>query len=181
MNGLEAALDELGTVARAVDPVQIEASARAIAGAGTVMVYGCGREGLMLRALAMRLAHLGLSVSVQGDMAAPPLGRGDLFLCSAGPGDLATVTALMGVAQGAGAKVLMLTAEPEAEAPCCADQLLVIPAQTMARDMGGGSVLPMGSLYEGALFLLGEMLVLRLAEMLGQGPDALRARHTNME
>ena len=62
-----------------------------------------------------------------------------------------------------------------------ADDLLVIPAQTMARDVGGASVLPMGSLFEGAMFLVFEVLVLRLREALGETPETMRARHTNME
>jgi 6-phospho-3-hexuloisomerase len=114
-------------------------------------------------------------------MAAPPLGPGDLFLCSAGPGELSTVTALMGVAQRDGAQVLMITAEPDHPSPRRADQLLVIPAKTMARDQGGVSTLPMGSLFEGAMFMVFEIMILRLAAILGQTPEAMRSRHTNME
>ncbi len=39
----------------------------------------------------------------------------------------------------------------------------------------------MGSLYEGALFVLFEIMVLRLANIFGETPDTMRARHTNME
>lgn len=181
MNPMLAALRELETVALALDDAQVEAACQTIARARRIVAYGCGREGLMLRALAMRLHHLGLSVAMQGDMAAPPLGTGDLFLCSAGPGELSTVTALMGVAQRDGAQVLMITAEPDQPSPRKADQRLVIAAQTMARDLGGTSTLPMGSLFEGAMFLVFEIMVLRLATILGQTPDQMRARHTNME
>ncbi len=62
-----------------------------------------------------------------------------------------------------------------------ADELLVIPAQTMARDIGGDSVLPMGSLFEGAMFVVFEALVLRLRDALGESAESMRARHTNME
>jgi D-arabinose 5-phosphate isomerase GutQ len=41
--------------------------------------------------------------------------------------------------------------------------------------------LPMGSLYEGAMFVLFEMVVLDLADVLGQSPAQMRARHTNLE
>ena len=41
--------------------------------------------------------------------------------------------------------------------------------------------LPMGSLYEGAMFVLFEMVVLELARVLGQSPSQMRARHTNLE
>jgi 6-phospho-3-hexuloisomerase len=181
MTPILAALKELETVALATDDAQIEAACQTIARARRIVAYGCGREGLMIRALVMRLHHLGLSVAMQGDMAASPLEPGDLFLCSAGPGELSTVTALMGIAQKGGAHVLMITAEPDKPSPSQADQLLVIPAQTMARDLGGISTLPMGSLFEGSMFLLSEIMVLRLATLLGQTPDQMRARHTNME
>lgn len=181
MMSLLSALRELESVALALDDTQIEAACQTIARARHIVAYGCGREGLMMRALTMRLHHLGLRVAMQGDMTTPPLGPGDLFLCSAGPGELSTVSALMGVAQRDGAQVLMVTAEPDQPSPRRADQLLVIPAQTMARDQGGASTLPMGSLFEGAMFLVFEIMVLRLTAILGQTSDAMRARHTNME
>jgi 6-phospho-3-hexuloisomerase len=177
-----AALAELGAVGAVLDAVALESLAARLAGAARVVLYGCGREGLMMRALAMRLHHLGLSVGYQGEMTCPPVGPGDLFLCSAGPGELATVTALMRVARDAGAGVALLTAEPGATAAAHADLVVTIPAQTMARDRGAAtSTLPMGSLYEGALFLLFEALVLDLRARLGVSPDEMRARHTNLE
>lgn len=181
MSRLDTALHELGVVAQATSVDDIEQACQAIAAARAIVAYGCGREGLMLRALVMRLHHLGLHVAMQGDMNAPPLGKGDLLLCAAGPGELSTVTALMDVAQNAGARALVITAEPQSPTPARADFRLTIPAQTMARDVGGTSTLPMGSLFEGAMFLIGEIMVLRLAEILHQTPDAMRARHTNME
>lgn len=181
MNPMLTALRELEAVALAMDDTSIETACQTLALARKIVAYGCGREGLMLRALVMRLHHLGLEVAMQGDMAAPPLGPGDLFLCAAGPGELATVTALMAVAQRAGASVLMITAEPDHPSPQRADHLLVIPAQTMARDLGGPSTLPMGSLFEGAMFLVFEVMVLRLTTLLNQSAEGMRARHTNME
>ena len=172
---------ELAEVAARIDDVSLEPTAQAIAGARRLMLYGCGREGLMMRALAMRLHHLGLDVCMQGDMNAFPLGPGDLFLCAAGPGELSTASALCGVAHEAGARVLVVTAEPEGATSALADELLVIPAQTMANDIGSDAVLPMGSLFEGAMFLVFEVLVLRLREMIGETPESMRQRHTNME
>lgn len=177
------ALREVEQVLASIDPEGIERACARIARSGAVMGYAGGREGLMMRALVMRLHHLGLYASMQGDMAAPPLGPGDLFLCSAGPGGISTVAALMGQARKAGAEVLYLTAEPGRPPAELATQVLVIPAQTMARDQGAAatSVLPMGSLYVGAMFLLFEAMVLRLRDLLGETAESMRARHTNME
>jgi 6-phospho-3-hexuloisomerase len=53
----------------------------------------------------------------------------------------------------------------------------------MADDQGAKktSVLPMGSLFEGALFVLFEVMILKLIVRLGVTPEAMRARHTNLE
>lgn len=141
-----------------------------------------------MKALCMRLFHLGLSAHVVGDMTTPPIGPGDLLLSSAGPGDFSTVNAMCRVAKDAGARVVLITAKPDAESEArrCADAVVFVPAQTMAdreeEGRGGGEVrLPMGSLYEGALFVLFEMAVIRLAEVIGQSPAEMRARHTNLE
>lgn len=177
------ATQELAFVGDSIDPSSIRTACEMIADARRIVIYGCGREGLQLQGFAMRLHHLGREATMQGAMTAPPLGPGDLFITSAGPGELTTVTALMKVAQTAGASVLFLTGESETPSATLADQVLHIPAQTMARDQSATktSILPMGSVYEGAMFVLFEVMVLRLAEMLGETPEAMRARHTNME
>lgn len=131
----------------------------------------------------MRLYHLGCAVSMQGDLTAPPLGAGDLLIVSAGPGELSTVTALMNVARESGADVLFLTAQPQTDSAQLASLVLPIPAQTMADDLDSPvtSVLPMGSLYEGTLFVLFEVMIFILKSRLDVDSDTMRARHTNME
>ncbi|MCS0501227.1 SIS domain-containing protein [Ancylobacter mangrovi] len=177
------ALDEIRACLDKVRGEEFDAAVAAIAGAGRIALYGVGREGLQIKGLAMRLFHLGLKAAVVGDMTTPPVGAGDLLVVSAGPGDFSTVAALMGVARAAGAKILLVTAEPAGAAAARADLVLAVPAQTMASDQGAAarSVLPMGSLYEGALYVLFELLILSLRERLGVSPAQMRANHTNLE
>lgn len=177
------ALNELGNVLAKMDEGRIDAACAMLAGAKQIVTYGCGREALQVKGFAMRLYHLGLPVSVVGDMNTPPLGSGDVFLVSSGPGETSTVLTLMQVAREAGATILLLTAEAGSSAATGADFTLLIPAQTMANDQGPEktSVLPMGSVFEGALFLLFEVMVLKLKAITGATPEAMRARHTNME
>ena len=177
------ALDELRCCLDKVSDEQFEAAATEIASANRIALYGVGREGLQIKGLAMRLFHLGLRAGVVGDMTTPPVGDGDLLVVSAGPGDFSTVSALMTVARQAGARTLLVTAEPAGAAAALADTVLTVPAQTMARDQGVAvsSVLPMGSLYEGALYVLFEILILSVRDRLGVTPDAMRANHTNLE
>jgi len=182
MPGALEAAQEVGRAAAAVDEGEFEALVREIAGARHIVLHGAGREGLMMRALAMRLHHLGLAAHVWGDMSMPPVGQGDLVLLAAGPGDLPTVGVLAELARNQGARTACVTAQPSGPTPRACDLMLVIPAQTMADDQGvDTSVLPMGSVFEGAMFLASEMLVLRLAGLLEQSPADIRARHANLE
>ena len=176
------AAEELRAGSATVSEAEFAALVEAIASSRRIVAYGCGREGLMMRALAMRLYHLGCDVHMQGDMSCPPLGAGDLLLVSSGPGRLSTVAALIGQARAGGAKVACITAEPLGPDPQASDLCLVIPTQTMARDQSAPtSVLPMGSVFEGAMFLIFELLVLALRPRLGETLQTMRARHTNLE
>lgn len=176
------AIAEVKQVIDAAVPEQINAMITPIRSARRIAVYGVGREGLMMKALGMRLFHLGLDTHVVGDMTTPPLSRGDLLIVSAGPGQFSTVLGLMGVAKEAGAETMCITAEPNGAAPRGADHVIYIPAQTMARDQGSTtSILPMGSLFEAAQFFLFEFLVLKLRDVMGLSMDEMRANHTNLE
>lgn len=175
------ALAEIDAVLRRVDPAEVDRLQEAIVSARRVIVYGLGREGLVMRSFAMRLMHLGVDVAVVGDMTTPPVGPDDLFLVSCGPGYLSTVEALMHVARTAQARILMLTAEPKATLPQQTGELLVLPAQTMAVPQGASSAQPMGSVYEQAMWVLFDALIPILQVRLGQTVDDMRRRHTNLE
>lgn len=179
----ELVLDELrpGMSGAVLD--QIDGLSAILAEARRIVCHGVGREGLMMKALAMRLYHLGLDAHVAGDMTTPPVGAGDLLFVSAGPGEFSTVAALAQVARTAGARVICITATPDASIPRRADLVIHIPAQTMASDQGAASnsILPMGSLFEVLMFLFFELLVLDLRDRLGLAPEVMRANHTNLE
>lgn len=176
------ALTELDTCVAAISEDETNALVELLATSRRICIYACGREGLMMRALCMRLYHLGLDVHMVADMTTPPVGPGDLLLVSAGPGHISTVLALLGEARKAGARTACFTAEPGSQVTKLSDFTLVIPAQTMARDQSSPtSFLPMGSLYEGTQFVFYEILVMLMKDRLGETADSMRARHTNLE
>lgn len=178
----KSALADAASVVARLDESAFESFAQAIAGAKTVALHGLGREGLQMKGLAMRLFHLGLDAHVVGEMTTPPVGAGDLLICSAGPGDFASIAALTRIAKGVGAKTAIVTAQPASNLAKSADHVLHIPAQTMADDQGAKtSVLPMGSLFELSQMLVFELLALRLREIKGETAASMRARHTNLE
>lgn len=179
----QTALSELGGVFAKLNDADVDTALDMIAKAKKIVVFGGGRERLQIMGFAMRLYHMGLAVAVEGDMTTPPVGKGDLFMVTVGPGEISTALALLGVAKDAGASILVITAQPKGRAAAFADFVLTLPAQTMADDQGEkkSSVLPMGSLYEGALFVLFEVMVLKLKDKLKIDPEVMRSNHTNLE
>ena len=175
------ALDELAVIFEKLGPDEAERRCREILSARRIACYGAGREGLMVRALCMRLMHLGLDAHMVADMTTPPVGSGDLFIASVGPGELAVASAFLGVAAKAGARTLVVTAQPGGPTSRQADTVIYLPAQTMADDLGGTSILPMGTAFEIALLLFFDLVSIVLRDKTGQTPEEMRGRHTNLE
>lgn len=181
-NNYQLALEELSGVFQKLDEGRVAVAVEQIARAKRIALYGVGREGLQVKGFAMRLFHLGLNVSVVGDMTTHPIGAGDLLIVSAGPGQFSTVKALAAVAKENGASTLYFTANPAPDYADVCDHYVMIPAQTMANDEGSkASVLPMGSLFEGAEYVLFECMILKLRDRLGVSPESMRHNHTNLE
>jgi 6-phospho-3-hexuloisomerase len=175
------ALDEIRGVLEAGAAAEVDRLCGEVLKAHRIACYGVGREGLMMRALCMRLMHLGLDAHMVGDMTTPPVGAGDLLVVSAGPGSFSTVKALLGVAHSAGARTAVVTAQPKGDVPGAADTVIHLRAQTMADDKGGQSVLPMGSLYEAAMLIFFDIVSIVLRERTGRTMEGMRGRHTNLE
>jgi 6-phospho-3-hexuloisomerase len=176
------ALADLDGVFAAMPPDALDGLIEEVVKARRIVVFGLGREGLQMRGFAMRLFHMGRDVAVWGDMTAPAVGKGDLLIVSAGPGDLATARVLVGIAHAAGGRTLLVTAQPNGELTKHVDVVTVIPAQTMANDRGGRlSVLPMGSLFETAQMIAFELAILKLRPRFQETAETMRERHTNLE
>ncbi len=164
------------TVFAAMAEDSVPLLAAEIVQARRVALYGVGRNGLAVQGFAMRLAHLGLDAHFVGQLAAPPIGPGDLFLAVVALGRLPTADALAATAKAAGARIAMITADPTRTLP--ADLVLHLPARTMADEPS--AVLPLGSGFELALTLLLDLTVVDLMARLGQTHDDLARRHANL-
>jgi 6-phospho-3-hexuloisomerase len=179
------ALAEVGAAVRSVSSEQLDAIADELVAARRIACYAGGREGLVLRGLVMRLFHAGLDAHYAGEMTCPAVGPGDVVVLSCGPGHISTVEALAGVAVRDGARVLYLTAQPNEPPADRAHHVVTVEAQTMADDLPGGSastaVLPMGSGYEIALFVLVDLITNRVRARRGESAEEMRSRHTNLE
>jgi len=180
-NQVKLVMSEIGSAMNVITETDIASAVNEILGAKRIACYAGGREGLMMRALTMRLFHAGLDVHVVGDMTTPHLGKGDLLILSCGPGNISTVEALAGVGVKSGARILYFTAQPGNPPATLANVIVKIPAQTMADDTASSAVLPMGSTYEITLLILADLLTNAVRNSRGEAVEAMRDRHTNLE
>ena len=79
-------LQELKQTAESIPADAIRRCADKIAAHERIFVYGAGRSGLMLKALAMRLMQLGKTVYVVGETITPSIQKGDLLIVASASG-----------------------------------------------------------------------------------------------
>jgi 6-phospho-3-hexuloisomerase len=175
------ACQDLEAVFSKLEPSQLETLSQELLSAKRIVCYGVGREGLMMEAIAMRLMHAGFKSYVVGEMVTPPVGAGDVFFTSAGPGHFSTIETLLKVAREAGGRTVIVTAQPARASQMPVDVVIHLPAQTMVDVTAGLSVLTMGTHYEAALLLFGDLLILRLLELTHQKREDMYTRYTNMK
>jgi len=94
---------EIAGVAAKVDRDSLAALADRIHAAPRVFVAGEGRSGLMGKAFAMRLMHLGLTVYAMGESITPAVRGGDLVVVISGSGTTAGAVRTAEQAVSAGA------------------------------------------------------------------------------
>jgi 6-phospho 3-hexuloisomerase len=74
-----------------------------------ILVVGAGRSGLVGKAFAMRLMHLGFNIYVMGETITPAFGVGDLVFVISGSGSTTLPLTVAKMAKSLGAKVLAVT------------------------------------------------------------------------
>ncbi|MCK4926072.1 SIS domain-containing protein [Candidatus Aerophobetes bacterium] len=173
---------EIGNVLSRVNEKQVQDFVNIIIEAKRIFVVGAGRVGLSSRAFAMRLMHLGKEVHWVWDDTTPNVEKGDLLVANCGSGEVVSVCNVARLAKEAGASVITVTANPEGRVANISDVAVHLPAQAW----GPGkhtvpSVQPMGSLFEQSLFILHDLIVLRLMERMGTTASQMAKRHRNVE
>jgi len=177
--------DIVGEMQQALDrvsPEGLERLVEAVLAADCVYVAGGGRSGLMARAFAMRLMHLGLVTYVVGDTTTPAIRSGDLLVSCSASGETQVTVLVSRVAQQAGARVFAITATPSSPMASLADETIVIAAPSKrTKTATDQSVQYGGSLFEQALLILLDAVSAEIGRRLGTGPHELDSRHANLE
>jgi len=156
-----------------------------------VLVTGAGRSGLVGKAFAMRLLHLGFPVYVLGETIVPSITKGDVVIAISGSGRTKLVVAAAEAAKTVGAIVVALTSYYDSPLGKISDLIVRIPGRTkiaeeedfFARQIIGihESLAPLGTLFEDAAMIFLDGVVAELMEKLGKTEEDLRKQHANIE
>ncbi|MGQ9732321.1 MAG: 6-phospho-3-hexuloisomerase [Candidatus Zipacnadales bacterium] len=163
------------------DAEQNERLVEAILQAQGVFCSGQGRSGLMIKAFAMRLVHLGLRAHVVGETTTPAIGKGDLLIAASGSGQTRTTLAIVEAARERGALTACITAHADSPIGRTVDLVVELSAPITSDSPRGRSIQPPGSLFEQALLVTCDAMVMTLMERLGTTEEEMRARHTKLE
>lgn len=156
-----------------------------------IFVMGAGRSGLVAKAFAMRLLHLGFDVYVIGETILPPVSRGDLVIAVSGSGRTRTVVAVAEAAKSVGAKVIAVTTFSDSPLGKISDMIVRIPGRTkiateedyLLRQIYGihEPLAPLGTLFEVTTLVFLDGIISELMYKLGVSEEELRERHANVE
>ena len=156
-----------------------------------ILVMGAGRSGLVGRAFAMRLMHLGYNAYVLGDTIVPRIGEGDIVVAISGSGRTKLIITAAEAAKAVGATLIALTTYPESPLGKLADIVVRIPGRTkiakeedyFARQILGihEPLAPLGTLFEDTCMVFLDALIVELMHRLGKKEEEIRLRHANIE
>ena len=137
-------------------------------------VTGAGRSGLVARSFGMRLMHAGLNVFIPGETNTPGAGEGDLLVAISCTGATGITGFLAGRARQLGAKVVVLTAEPDSAVAREAHKVVRIPA-------AADNIVLRAAVFEHATSLCLDAVFNVLSDRLKLDLKEYRTRHANLE
>lgn len=177
LSELEACVSQVTSESLIQAAVLMESSSR-------IFVAGAGRSGLCMRALGMRLMHLGKTVYVVGETTTPGIAAKDLLILGSGSGRTISLLAMARQARRNDAKILLLTTDEASPMAELANQLVIIPTPSLGMNEGERgriSIQPMGTLFEQSLFVLCDSIILSMMKRGGVSAAQMLGRHANLE
>ena len=154
-----------------------------ILSAKKVFVAGAGRTGLMGKAFCMRLMHMGIDAYVLGETVTSNFESDDLLILGSGSGGTASLISYGEKAKKIGGKVVAVTIKPDSPIAKLSDYVIKMPGAVKERISGDqyATIQPMGSLFEQALLLFYDSVILGIMKRKNLDNDKMYGKHANLE
>ena len=155
------------------------------------LVVGAGRSGLVGKAFAMRLMHVGIDVYVMGETITPAIGEGDIVIIISGSGSGAMSTTAARMAKRLGSIIFAVTSYPDSDLGRVSDYIVVVPGREavaeeidyQSRQLLGEheSLAPMGTLFEDTCAVFLDGLIAELMARLEVSEASMKKKHSTIE
>jgi len=184
---------KIRAISKAISDEDVEKFLDELLQAKRIYVIGAGRSGLVAKAFAMRLMHLGLAAFVVGETITPALNRDDVMVVFSGSGKTKSVADIAETAREIGAHICLITSNAGSRIGKIADCAVIIEhhrdeveddaVEFEIRQMLGEhkSFAPLGTVFETASIVFSDAIISRLMEITKTDENALKIRHTNIE
>ncbi|MCQ1537617.1 6-phospho-3-hexuloisomerase [Methanocalculus taiwanensis] len=184
---------KIQSIADSIADEEVDAFTHAILSANRIYVMGAGRSGLVAKAFAMRLMHLGFTSFVVGETITPAIEKNDMFIAFSGSGNTKSIADVAQTAKGIGSTIGLITSNKDSTIGIIADVIVVIESQRDAvtdesheydiRQMMGEhkSFAPLGTIFETTSMVFSDALVSHIMEITQTSEGELKKRHTNIE
>ena len=155
-----------------------------------VFLLGTGRSGLVGRAFAMRLMHLGFSSHVVGEITTPAVSDEDIVIAISGSGQTPSVEYWSKVAKDRGATVIAITSNKDSKLRNLADIVIELPGRTK-EDAGRylehhthgeySKLTPLGTSFETSASVFLDGVIAEIIYIKGASETDLNSKHANLE
>ncbi|MWP60988.1 6-phospho-3-hexuloisomerase [Gilliamella sp. Pas-s25] len=173
-------IDELNRSVKTLTEQNITNLIQKIQQHNRIFVYGTGRSGLMLKALAMRLMQLGLNAFVVGETTTPSTKQGDLLIVASASGETNSVNMIAESALKQTIDLAIICASPNST-------LAKIQTPDIILQSGNKystsqiSQQPLGSLFEQMLLVIFDTVILTMSNQQKGSNDDMAHRHASLE
>lgn len=173
-------IKELDAASVQVNEEQLDRFINAIDNHKRIFVYGTGRSGLMLDALAMRLMQIGCTSYVVGETTTPSVDAGDLLIVASASGETQSVCNAADNGKKQGADVIVITGNHESTISKNHTPMIRIDSSTKF-STSEASIQPLGSLFEQMLLLIFDSLILKMSRRQDGTNAQMAKRHASIE
>jgi 6-phospho 3-hexuloisomerase len=144
-----------------------------------VFLYGAGRSGLVAKAFAIRLVHLGFQTFVIGETITAPVQKGDLVIIVSGSGETIPAVMTAEIANNLGAFVISITGKKDSDIAKFADITLYI--KSSCNETERKKYAPLGTLFEASVWILFDGITADLLDHKNETEKDMRSRHATLE
>lgn len=147
--------------------------------ANRIFVYGAGRSGLVSKAFAIRLVHLGFQTFVIGETIGAPVKKKDLVWIVSGSGETIPSVMTAEIAKNIGATLVVVTGKKHSRITKFADIAIILSADCSEKEQK--QFAPLGTLFEASTWILLDGIIAELMESKKETEESMRSRHATLE